>query len=74
MVKYELKIKKPNKEFVCFSDLNMKELIKTIQEQLKKIYDISGVPITRNVIYNLQKQRNNPSSVLRHMCKITQIE
>ena len=59
---------------MCFSDLNMKELIKTIQEQLKKIYDISGVPITRNVIYNLQKQRNNPSSVLRHMCKITQIE
>lgn len=74
-MKYQLKIKKPYKEYEVIDNLTMKNLIAMTKKKLKEIYDIENIPITRNSLYNvLNSNRSNPHSVLRHLLEINKME
>jgi hypothetical protein len=68
--KYQLKIRKPNKAFDCYTDLTCKELIDKIKTEFKKVYDIDIKKLSRDSIYNYEHRPSKVNGLITDMCII----
>ena len=73
-VKYNLTMKLPQDEIYEKKEINMKELIKDIEEKFKTRYFLDDIIITNQIIYNIVKRPMNCSKLLRNKLTITRVK
>lgn len=72
-MKYNLQIKNPeNNEFEEFNNLNINNLIDTIEKYIEDKYFLN-LKITRNKVYNRINRENTCSKILRDLTKIEKV-
>jgi len=72
-VKYNLTMKLPENQIYEKSNINMKDLIKDIEEQFKTKYFLDDIIITNQIIYNICKRPMNCSKLFRNKLTIMKV-
>lgn len=69
-VKYNLKFKTYDKEYIIVENLKMPQLCEKVEELFEAVYDITDIKVSRHSVYNLHHRPHKTCRLLRHFCAI----